>query len=97
MSAIQDNGTCEKQIKLIHTEHHQKLADIVFGSGNGKAITDLLCAWTSKGSSYTLYPQLKICAEYLTDLHHLYPFSSRLRSHIMDAIGHIGYQWFEQV
>jgi len=68
----------EKQIKLIHTEHHQKLANIAFGSGDGEAIIDLLSAWTSESSSHTLYPQLKICAKYLTDLHYLYPFSSRL-------------------
>ena len=85
-----------KQIKLIHTEHHQKLANIVFSSGVSEAITDLLCAWTSKSSSNTPYPQLKMCAEHLIGLH-LHPFSSRLRSHIIYAIRLIGYKQFEQV
>ena len=83
--------------KLIHTEHHQKLANIVFSSGDDEAIADLLCAWTSKSGFHTPYPQLKICAEYLVGLHHLHPFSSRLQSYIVHAIGLIGYQQFEQV
>jgi len=78
---------------LIHTEHHQELANIVFNSWDGEAIADLLCAWTSESH----YPQLKILAEHLVGLHHLYPFSPRLRSHTIDAIGLIGYQQFEQV
>jgi len=83
--------------KLIHTEHHQKLASIVFSSRDGEAIADLLCAWTSWSNSHEPYPLLGICAEYLIGLHHLYPFSSRLRSHIINAIGLIGHQQFEQV
>ena len=83
----------EIKADLIHTEHHQKLANIVFSCGDGEAIADLLCAWTSESH----YPQLNICVEYLIGLHHLYPFSSRLQSHIINAIGLIGYQQFEQV
>jgi len=82
--------------KLIHTEHHQKLASIVFSSGDGEAIADLLYAWTSWSNPHELYPQLEICVEHLIGLHHLYPFSSRLQSHIIDAIVCIGYQQFEQ-
>lgn len=63
--------------KLIHTEHHQKLASIVFSSRDGEAIADLH-AWTSGSTSYRSYPQLEICAEHLIDLHYLHPFSSRL-------------------
>ena len=87
----------EIKAKLIHTEHHQKMANIVFSSRDGEAIADLLCAWTSRSSSYTRYPQLKICAEYLIDLHYLHPFSSRLRLYIIYVIELIGYQGFEQV
>ena len=85
------------EIKLIHTEHHQKMANIVFSSGDSEAIADLLCAWTSKSNSHTPYPQLHICAEHLIGLHHLHPFSLRLRSHIIHAIELLGYQEFEQV
>jgi len=66
------------EARLIHTEHHQKLASIVFSSGNGEAIADLLYAWISMSDSHTSYTQLKMCAEHLINLHHLYPFSSRL-------------------
>jgi len=89
----------EKQIeaKLIHTEYHQRLASIIFSSGDSEAIADLLCAWTSSSYSHMPYPQLKICAEHLIGLHHHYPFSSRLQLHIIYAIGLIRYQEFEQV
>jgi len=89
----------ESQIEasLIHTEHHKKMANIVFNSGDGEAIADLLCAWTSESASHELYPQLGICAEYLIGLHYLHPFSPRLQSYIIYAIKCIGYQKFEQV
>ena len=85
------------EAKLIHTEHHQKLASIVFSSGDGEAIADLLCAWTSESEFHVPYPQLEICAEHLINLHHPHPFSSRLRSHIIYAIELIEYQQFEQI
>jgi len=81
-----------KEANLVHTEHHQKLANIVFSSGDGEAIADLLCAWIS-----AYMPQLRIYAEHIVGLHHLHPFSSRLRSYIIYAIELIGYQEFEQV
>jgi len=83
---------------LIHTKHHQKLASIVFNSGDGEAIADLLCAWTSESDFHKPYPQLKICVEHLIGLlHYIPPFSPRFQSHIMNAIEYIGYQQFEQV
>jgi len=85
------------EAKLIHTEHHQKLASIVFSSQDSEAIADLLCAWTSRSDFTVPYPQLEICAQHLIDLHYLHHFSSRLRSHIIHAIGLIGYQKFEQI
>jgi len=81
--------------EIIHTEHHQKMANAVFSSGGCEEIADLLCAWTSRSSSHIPYPQLKICAEHLIGLHHLHPFSSRLQSYIIYAIRLIGYQQFE--
>ena len=89
--------TMGMEAKLIHTEHHQKMANIVFSSGDSEAIADLLCAWTSRSYFQATYPQLEICAEYLIDLHYLHPFSSRLQSYIINAIGLIGHQQFEQV
>ena len=86
----------EIEAKLIHTEHHQKMTNIIFSSGDSEAITDLLCAWTSRSDFHVPYPQLKICAEYLVGIYHLHTFSSRLRSHIIYAVELIGYQEFEQ-
>jgi len=83
------------EAKLIHTKHHQKLANIVFSSGDGEAIADLLHAWLSKSSSHTQYPQFEVCAEYLINLY-LYSFSPRLRSHLIATIELLGYQQFEQ-
>ena len=81
---------------LIHTEHHQQLANIAFSSGDGDAVADLLCAWTSKSSYTDSYPSLGTCAEYLIDLHSLHPFSQRLRQYIIYAVVLIGYEPFEQ-
>jgi len=81
---------------LTHTEHHQGLANIIFESGDGEAIADLLYAWTSL-NSLNPYTPLNICASHLISLHYLYPFSSRLQQLIIHAITLIGYQEFEQV
>ena len=83
------------EAELIHTEYHQGLAHIVFNSGNQEAMADLLCAWTSTSSFHEPYPSLNICAWYLTDLHHLHPFSPRLEKFVIYAILLIGYQPFE--
>jgi len=83
--------------KLTHTEYHIQLAEIVFESEDGEAIADLLHAWTSTSSSHEPYTSLNICAKYLIGLHHLHPFSSRLRQLIIYAIPLIGYQEFKQV
>lgn len=82
---------------LTHTEHHQELARVVFSSGDGEAVADLLCAWTSRSYAHDPYPSLRICAEYLIGLHYLHPFSLRLRQYIIHAIELIGYEPFEQV
>lgn len=83
------------EAELIHTEHHQGLAHIILNSGNQEAMADLLCAWTSTGSFHEPYPLLNTCAWYLTDLHHLYPFSPRFQKFITYTILLIGYQPFE--
>lgn len=90
----------EEQIKakLTHTDHHQKLASIVFKSWGsryyGEVTTDLLHAWISKSSSHQPYPLLKMCAGHLISL---WSFSPRLRRLVIRAIELIDYQEFEQV
>jgi len=83
--------------ELVHTEHHQGLANIVFESKSGEAIADLLCAWTSRSFSHQPYTSLNIYAKHLISLHYLYPFPPRLRDLIMCTIVLIGYQEFQQV
>ena len=87
-----------KQIEaeLIHTEHHQKLAEVVFDEGDSEAIADLLCAWTSHSGSHQPYPSLQKCVKHLIGLHHSYQSSARLRQCVIVTIGHIGYELFEQ-
>ena len=85
------------EAKLVHTEHHQGLADIVFESKSGEAIADLLYAWTSESNSHQPYTLLNICAKHLIDLHYLHPFPPRLRHMIICSISLIGYQEFKQV
>ena len=44
------------KVKLIHTEHHQKLARTVVGAGDGEVIADLLYAWSSRSDSHQPHP-----------------------------------------
>jgi hypothetical protein len=78
----------ERQIgaKLVHTEHHQKLAEIVFGQKDAEAIADLLHAWTSYSHPHEPYPSLQICTRYLTGLGNLYQSSPRLRKCAISVI-----------
>jgi len=85
-------GWIESQ--LTHTEHHQKLANLVFRSQDDEAIADLLHAWTSTSSSHTY---LVTCAQYLVTLHHKKAFSPRLRQLIIRAISLIGFHQFGKV
>lgn len=82
------------EASLTHTEHHQHMIDITFGSGDNEVIADLLHAWTSHSDSHKPPPLLNMCAAYLIRLQ---PSSQRLRRLIIRAIGSIGYQGFNQV
>ena len=81
---------------LTHTEHHQELARIIFGSWDSEAVTDLLYAWTSESGSHEPYPPLRTCAGYLINFHYFHPFSPRLRQCTISAVEFIGYEPFEQ-
>ena len=80
--------------KLTHTEHHRRMADVVFESGNEEAIADLLHAWTPHSDSHEPPPSLKMYARHLVGLR---PASPRLRRLVIRAVGLIGYQGFAQV
>ena len=62
-----DPGANQILAWLIHTEHHQELVHIVFGSRNCGAITDLLQAWTSSSFVHQPFTLLKRCTPYLID------------------------------
>ena len=80
--------------ELVHTEHHQKLADVVFGSTDDEAIADLLQGWTSTSDSHEPPPWLDVCARHLVDLRSP---SQRLRRLVIRSVGLIGYSGFERV
>ena len=80
--------------ELTHTEHHHRMADIVFKRGDEEVIADLLHAWTSHSGSHEPLPSLEVYARHLVDLR---PSSPRLRWLVMRAVGLIGYQGFAQV
>ena len=82
------------RVKLTHTEHHRKLADVVFRSADDEAIADLLQAWTSASGSHEPLTWLKTCARHLINLR---PPSSRLRQLVIRSVGLIGYNGFEEV
>jgi len=84
--------------QLNHTEHHRGLIDVVFKSGDGEAIADLLHALTMESSHHDpAHTLLGICTEHLADLHNRTPLSSRLRCLVMRSVGLIGYKGFEGV
>jgi hypothetical protein len=86
------------QIKATHM-NHQKIAEIVFESGDNEAFADLLQAWIQ-------YPQhlpptvLEICVQHLIGLQKMQPFPPRLRQliiHFIDIASNNGCQAFELV
>ena len=80
------------------TEHHRGLVDVVFESRESEVIADLLRAWTT-GYARSERPDelLGSCAGHLVGLHHLVPFSLRLRRLIIRSVERIGYKGFEGV
>ena len=83
---------------LIHTEHHRKLADVVFGGDDGEVIADLLHAWTSRDySREPAYTLLSICTGHLADLPNRVELSFRLRRLVIRTIELSGYKRFEEV
>jgi len=78
--------------RYTHPEHQQKMTDIVFESGDGEVIADLLHAWTPE---YGRHIPLCACASYLVDLHRLRSPSLRLRHLLIRSIGLIGYPIFK--
>ena len=83
---------------ITHTKHHRELVGVVFGSRESEVIADLLHAWTAEGGycepAHTL---LGLCAENLVFLHHLVPFSPRLRRLVIRSVELIGYEGFKGV
>ena len=74
------------EAKLVHTEYHRKLAEIVFGEKDAEAIADLICAWASLSHSHDPYISLQICTRYLTGLGNIYQSSPRLRKCVISVI-----------
>ena len=82
--------------KLTHTEQHRGLVNVVFESGNGEAIADLLYVWTAESLHHDpASTLLDFCTGHLIDLHDRVPFSSRLRLLVIRSVGIIGYKGFE--
>ena len=83
--------------KLTHTHHNQQIVDIIFGTGDAEAITDLLHACTLGYTHDWPHTLLQKCAKHLTSLRSLQPFSPRLKKLVIRAITFLGYQGFKQV
>ena len=83
--------------ELTHTEHHQKLVDVVFKSQKSEVIADLLHAWTAQGFSQPPARTLLGVCRHLVGLHNLAPFSPRLRQLVIRSVELIGYEGFEGV
>jgi len=84
--------------QLNHTEHHRGLVDVVFESGDGEAIADLLHALTVESPHHEpAHALLGICMEQLADLYNRVPLSSRLRCLVIRSVVLFGYKGFEGV
>ena len=82
---------------LGHTQHHEFMVDIVFGSQQDEIIADFLHAWTSEGYYHRPHTSLILCAKHLVDLPNLDSSSPRLRRLVVRAVGLIGHQGIEEV
>ena len=82
-------------ITLDHTEHHRRMVDVVFNSGDDEVIADLLQAWGSTG--FVIPELLAACARCLIDLWHVPSASQRLRRLVIRSVKFIGFQEFERV
>lgn len=88
-------------IDLTHTEHHQKLAEVVFKSGHDERIADLLCALVTCSDSEP-GPAIKtfsIYKQYIVNLQDNFtePFTPRLQHLVIYSIDEIGYEGFKEV
>jgi hypothetical protein len=83
---------------LIHTEHHRELPEIVFGSKKSEAIEDLLQAWTMGDINGVCQVSALpgFCMGYIVGLHHLVPFSPRLRELVVRSVEIVGYKGFAE-
>ena len=86
----------DMDLGLTHTQHHQSMADIVFGSQRGEVIADLLLAWTSDSAFCPPYESLRVCAKHLVQLRSL-DSSPRLRPLVVRSIELIHHHEFREV
>ena len=84
------------EYRVVHTEHHCKLVDVVFESQKSEAIADLLCVWTAGDSPPELEHAslLNICTG-LTNIRNLIPFPPRLRRLVILFIELVGRKGLE--
>ena len=84
-------------LMIVHTDHHESMVDIVFGSQQDEIIADFLCAWTSRSLGHEPPPSLIMCTKHLVDLRNLDSSSPRLRRLIVRSVRLIGHQGIEEV
>jgi len=79
----------------VHTDHHKRMIDVIFSTGNTDTIADALCAWTIGDTPQLRFPFLGACADHLVNLTGM-EFPPRLRRMVIRAIECIGYPEFER-
>ena len=80
----------------VHPDHHKRMIDVVFSTGNTDTIADALCAWTIDDTPQHRFSSLGACADHLVNLAGT-KFPKRLRRMVIRAIEGIGYPEFERV
>jgi len=83
-------------VQPVQTKHYRHMADIVFNSGDGEVIADLLQAWATCSSSQRSRGLPNMCAKHLVRLERVDHASKRLRRLIIHTIGCLGFRPFER-
>lgn len=84
-------------VRPVHTEYHQRMADIVFKSESEEVIADLLQARTTQNYPKKSRGLLDTWARHLIHLEHVASASQRLWRLVVHSIEHLGFHSFDRV
>lgn len=84
-------------IRLVHTNHHQHMAEIVFNSGDEEVIADFLQAWLTHDNSLRSSQLLDTWAKHFVLLQHVTFTSRRLWRLTVRSVERLGFDLLQRV